>query len=116
LQQVHFFSSEGHDIPNNAPCEGDDDHHEGSPRGDFVLPQPPQSYERCSDGEPRVEPESLHEVAVQQRKEHSLGAAEGAIEACEPVERAYQHVNSFDFRRFVVQNYKLFTIWPKSDP
>jgi len=86
------------------------------------MPQPPHSYKRCPNGEAGVQPESLDNVAMQQGKHHALGTAEGAVKSRKPMEGAGQHIYGFTdlliyrFTDFPLQNYTLFTKWPKRNP
>ena len=74
-----------HEIADDAPDESDTEYHESGSRGDFLLPQPPQSYEGHSYGEAGVEPEGFGDIAVEQSECHALDTAEGAVKSCEPM-------------------------------
>ena len=122
MHEVSKFWSQRHYISEDSPSQGDAEHHESGLGRDFAMPQPPHSYKRCPNGEAGVQPESLDNVAMQQGKHHALGTAEGAVKSRKPMEGAGQHIYEFTdlliyrFTDFPLQNYTLFTKWPKRNP
>ena len=84
-------ASEVKNISNDAPRDADTENHEGGTRRDLTLPQPPKAHQRSAHSQTRIQPECCGEMARNQRYEHTLSTAEGAVQSGEDMEGAGEH-------------------------